>query len=108
MRIPHGRHLLIPRGVYFGGRLFPEIIIPHNHATPYIDLTTTLEAPFMSVELFSTSDPLFMGVVRDHQLYMVQVVVSLKSTGAFNPPVEPDPCSHLHQGHQHPQSDPNL
>ena len=40
-----GRCLLIPRGVQFGSKLFPEIVILRNHATPYPDPTTRQEAP---------------------------------------------------------------
>ena len=43
--------LLIPRGVQFPKDLFPEIVIPHNHAEPYCDLKTEKEAPFMTVLL---------------------------------------------------------
>ena len=34
-----GGRLLIPRGVQFGPKLFPEIAIPCNHAGPLIDST---------------------------------------------------------------------
>ena len=44
-----GRHLIIPRGVQFGTKLFPEIVILRNHVTPYPDPTTGQEAPFMTV-----------------------------------------------------------
>ena len=39
-RTSHGGCLLIPRGVHFGQKLFPEIVILRNHATPYSDPTT--------------------------------------------------------------------
>ena len=35
-----GGRLLIPRGVQFSPKLFPEIVIPHNHAGPLVDSTT--------------------------------------------------------------------
>ena len=35
-----GGHLLIPRGVQFSPKLFPEIVIPCNHAVPLIDSTS--------------------------------------------------------------------
>ena len=35
-----GGRLLIPRGVQFGPKLFPEIVIPRNHAGPLVDSTT--------------------------------------------------------------------
>ena len=31
----HGGCLIIPRGTQFGHKLFPEIVIPTNHAAPY-------------------------------------------------------------------------
>ena len=87
MRIPHGRHLLIPRGVHFSNYLFPEIVIPQNHAAPYIDPATRAEAPFISMGPFHTSDPLFMGVIGDYHLYTAQQILHLKSTGILNPRV---------------------
>ena len=65
MRIPHSRCLLIPRGVHFGCRLFPEIVTLQNHARPYIDPTTRIEAPFLSVGPSCASNPLFTGITGD-------------------------------------------
>ena len=84
-RIPCGRRLLIPRGTHFSNHLFPEIVVPWNHATPYIDPATGVEAPFISMGPFRASDPLFTGVVRDHHLHTVQQTPHLRSTGILNP-----------------------
>ena len=84
-RMSCGGHLIIPRGMQFGQKLFPEIVIPRNHAAPYPDPTTGLEAPFMTVGPFSSTDPLFPGVARDWQLYTTQEVMYLKSAGVLNP-----------------------
>ena len=47
-----GGHLLIPRGVQFGPALFPEIVVPRNHASPPVDPVTGQEAPFQTVGPF--------------------------------------------------------
>ena len=81
MRILCGGHLLIPRGTHFGSRLFPEIFTLWNHATPYSDPTTGMEAPFMFVGPFHASNPLFTGIAGDCRLYTSQDVLRLKSMG---------------------------
>ena len=48
--------LLIPRGVQFGPGLFPEIVIPHNHAGPLIDSITWQEVPFWTIGPFRAID----------------------------------------------------
>ena len=53
------RCLIIPRGVQFGKELFPEIAILQNHAAPYCYPTTGKEAPFVTVDLFSSTDTIF-------------------------------------------------
>ena len=53
------RCLIIPRGVQFGKELFPEIVIPQNHAAPYHDPKTGNEAPFITVGPFCSMDTLF-------------------------------------------------
>ena len=50
--------LTIPRGMQFGKELFPEIVIPWNHAAPYCDPNTRKEAPFITVgPFYSTWTP---------------------------------------------------
>ena len=41
-----GGHLLIPRGAQFGPTLFPEIVIPRNHAAPAFNPVAWQKAPF--------------------------------------------------------------
>ena len=48
----HHGCLLIPRGMQFPQDLFPQIVIPRNHATPYRDPKTGKEAPFMTCRSF--------------------------------------------------------
>ena len=47
-----GGRLLIPRGVQFGPRLFPELVVPRNHAGPPIDPATGHDAPLQTVGSF--------------------------------------------------------
>ena len=60
--------LLIPRGMQFPQDLFPQIVVPCNHATPYRDPKTGEEAPFMTVGPFTSKDMLFHGIARDWEL----------------------------------------
>ena len=47
-----GSRLLIPRGVQFGPKLFPELVIPRNHAGPLVDSAMGHDAPFQTVGSF--------------------------------------------------------
>ena len=47
-----GGCLLISRGMQFGPALFPEIVIPHNHAAPPFDPVARQEAPFRTIGPF--------------------------------------------------------
>ena len=47
-----GGRLLIPRGVWFGPKLFPEIVIPRNHAGPLFDSTMRQDAPLRTIGSF--------------------------------------------------------
>ena len=49
-----GGHLLIPRGMQFGPRLFPEIVIPHNHAGPLVNSVMSKRFHF---RLLDSSEP---------------------------------------------------
>ena len=51
-RLTKGGCLLILRGVQFGPGLFPEIVIPHNHAGPLVDSAMRQEVPFQTVGPF--------------------------------------------------------
>ena len=81
-----GRHhgcLLIPRGVQFLPNLFPQILIPHNHAAPYRNPQMGEDAPFVTIGPFAGMDTLFHGTAGDLDLYMAEEVVTLKNTGVF-------------------------
>ena len=47
-----GGRLLILRGVQFGSKLFPEIVILRNHAGPLFDSTMRQDAPLRSIGPF--------------------------------------------------------
>ena len=47
-----GGRLLIPRGVQFGPKLFPEIVIPRNHAGPLFNSTMQQDAPLQTIGSF--------------------------------------------------------
>ena len=47
-----GGCLLIPRGVQFGPKLFPEIVIPRNHAGPLVDSAMGHGTPFQTIGSF--------------------------------------------------------
>ena len=62
----HRGHFLIPRGMHFLPELFPQIVVPCNHVTPYHDSKTGEDAPFVTVGPFMR--------VRIH-CSMVQLVI---------------------------------
>ena len=76
-------HLLIPRGMQFAEDLFPQILVPHNHATPYHDPKTGEEAPFITIGPFTSKDTLFQGVAGDLELYTAEEVITLRNVGIF-------------------------
>ena len=79
----HHGHLLIPRGVHFLPNLFPQILIPCNHMTPYCDPQTGEEAPFVTVGPFVSTDTLFHGTAGDLELYTAEEVIALRNAGVF-------------------------
>ena len=79
----HNGCFLINRGVQFPKDLFPEIVIPPNHAEPYCDPKTGNDAPFMTVGLFARRDMLFCGIARDLELYTTEEVITLRNVGIF-------------------------
>ena len=78
----HG-HLLVPRGVHFLPNLFPQILIPCNHATPYCDPWTREDVPFVTIGPFTSMDTLFPGSAGDTDLYMDEEVIVLMNTRVF-------------------------
>ena len=88
-RIKGGR-LLIPRGVQYGPKLFPELVVPRNHAGPPIDPATGQDAPLRTVGSFRGVDPIFPGFPGDLALFTAEEVTQLKELGILNPPPAPE------------------
>ena len=65
----HHGHLLIPRGMQFLPELFPQIVVPRNHVTPYRNPKTGEDAPFVTVSPFVSMDTLFHSAASDLELY---------------------------------------
>ena len=51
-KLTTGGYLLIPRGVHFGPKLFPDLLILRNHAGPLIDSITWQKIPLWMVGPF--------------------------------------------------------
>ena len=51
-KLTTGGCLLIPRDVQFGPELFPDLVMPHNHAAPLIDSIMQQEVQFQMVGPF--------------------------------------------------------
>ena len=73
----NNRHLIIPRGLHFSSDLFPQIVIPRDHAAPYRDPRSGVEAPFFTVGPFTSMDTLFIGTVGDLDLFTDDEVYAL-------------------------------
>ena len=61
--------LLIPRGVQFGPGLFPEIVIPCNHAGPLVNSTMWQEVLFWTIGPFRAIDTIFPSLPGDLELF---------------------------------------
>ena len=85
-----GGHLLIPRGVHFSPKLFPEIVIPHNHMGPLVDSATQQDAPLWTIGLFRAMDTIFPGFPGDLELFSAEEVAQLKELGVLNPLQAPE------------------
>ena len=85
-----GGRLLIPRGVQFGPKLFPEIVIPRNHAGPLVDSAMGHDAPFRTVGSFRAMDPIFPGFPGDLELFTAEEVAKLKELGVLSPQPVPE------------------
>ena len=92
-----GGHLLILRGVQFGPKLFPEIVIPRNHAGLLVDSTMGHNAPFRTIGSFRAMDPIFPGFPGDLELFTAEEVAKLKELGVLSPQPAPErpPLFHL-------------
>ena len=85
-----GGRLLIPRGVQFGPKLFPEIVIPRNHAGLLVDSAMGHDAPFWTVGSFQAVDPIFPGFPGDLELFTAEEVAKLKELGVLTPQPVPE------------------
>ena len=74
-------------GGYFSMDLFPQIVIPCNHAAPYHDPRTGLEAPFLTVGPFMSTDTLFPSTAGDLDLFTDEEVYALSRVGALKSPI---------------------
>ena len=81
-----GGRLLIPRGMQFGPALFPEIVVPHNHASPPVDTVMWQEAPLRTIGPFQAIDTIFPSFPGGLELFTAEEVVQLKELGVLNPP----------------------
>ena len=81
------RHLIIPRGLHFSSDLFPQIIIPRDHAAPYRDSQSEVEAPFFTVGPFVSTDTLFPGTAGDLDLFTDREVYALTCIGVLKSPI---------------------
>ena len=85
-----GGRLLIPRGVQFSPKLFPELVIPRNHAGPLADPAMGHDAPFRTVGSFRPVDPIFPGFPGDLALFTAKEVAKLKELGVLTPLPAPE------------------
>ena len=74
----------------FGPKLFPEIVIPHNHAGPLVDLTMQQEVPFWTIGPFQAIDTIFPSLPGDLELFTAEEVAQLKELGVLNPHTLPE------------------
>ena len=88
-RIKGGR-LLIPQGVQYGPKLFPELVVPHNHAGLPIYPATGQDAPLRTVGSFRDVDPIFPSFPGDLALFTAEEVTQLKELGILTPPPVPE------------------
>ena len=81
-----GGRILILRGMHFDSGLFPDLVIPRNHAGPLVNSVMQQEVPFQTIGPFRATDPIFPGIPGDLELFMAEEVAKLKELGVLNPP----------------------
>ena len=74
----------------FGPNLFPEIVIPCNHAGPLVDSAMGHDAPFRTVGSFRAEDPIFPSFPGDLALFTAEEVAKLKELGVLTPQPVPE------------------
>ena len=81
-----GGHLLIPRGVQYGPKLFPELVVRRaNHTGPLIDSATGHDAPLQTVGSFRAVDPIFPGFPGDLALFTARGSSPIEGVGGSDP-----------------------
>ena len=85
-----GGHLLILWGVQYGPKLFPELVVPCNHAGLLIDSATGHDALFRTVGSFRAVDPIFPGFPGDLALFTAEEVAQLKELRVLTPLPAPE------------------
>ena len=69
--------------MHFLPELFPQIIVTHNHVTPYRDPKTGEDAPLVTIGPFTSTDTLFHGAASNLKLYTAEEVIALRNVGIF-------------------------
>ena len=81
-----GGCLLIPWGVQYSPKQFPELVVPRNHAGPLVDSAMGgHDAPFRTAGSFRAVDPIFPGFPGDLALFTAEEVAQLKELGVLTP-----------------------
>ena len=81
------RHVVIPRGVHFSANIIPEIKVPRGHSAPYYNPRTGVEAPFFTMDPFTSTDTLFPGTPGDLDLYTDMEISGLENIGLLEPSI---------------------
>ena len=95
-KLTAGGRILILRGMQFGPELFPELVIPRNHAGPLVDSAMRQEVPFHTIGPFRAIDSIFPGPPGDLALFMAKEVAKLKELGFCTLPMHLGTCHSSH------------
>ena len=63
--------------------LFPQIVVPHDHAAPYCDPWMAEDVPFVTIGPFASTDTLFPGTAGDLELFTDEEVIALSNVGVL-------------------------
>ena len=84
-KLTSGCCLLILRGVQFGPKLFPDLVIPCNHVGPLVNSAMWQEVPFRTIGPFQATDPIFPSPPGDLALFMAEERGQVERVGGFKP-----------------------
>ena len=73
----HGSHLVIPQGAQYD-HLLPEIMMPHSHLAPLVDLSMGEPFPLVPVGDFQLEDNVFPGTPSDSLLCTSEELMKLQ------------------------------